>query len=101
MDPADDLHRMAVKGVWYRDDDDPTVERECEGEAFRAVWAGLKERGLCKGDERLGLSADLRFVKWEGDLDKWRVGDELGVVFKRGGVGDEEEGLDSSASSGT
>jgi hypothetical protein len=90
MDPADNLHRMAAQGVWYRDEDDPTGERECEGEAFRAIWAGLKERGLCKGDDRMGLSADVKFVKWEGDLDKWRVGDELSVVFRRSMVEDEE-----------
>jgi hypothetical protein len=84
MEPADDLHRMAARGVWYRDSDDPTGERECEGEAFRAIWAGMQERGLCKEDDRMGLNADVRFVEWSGDLDKWRVGDELSVVFTRG-----------------
>jgi hypothetical protein len=36
----------------------------------------------------MGLSAGVRFVKWEGDLDKWRVGDELEVVFRKGEGGD-------------
>ncbi|KAF2437412.1 hypothetical protein P171DRAFT_182362 [Karstenula rhodostoma CBS 690.94] len=83
MEPADDLRRMVEKGVWFRSSDDANGERESEGEAFRAVWAGLQERGVCKGDERMGLAAEVRFVKWEFDLDK-RVGDELEVVFTKG-----------------
>lgn len=84
MEPADDLHRVAEKGVWFRDSEDPQGERENEGEAWRAVWAGLKEKGTISGDERLGLRAEVRFLKWEGDLDKWRVGDELEVLLRRG-----------------
>jgi hypothetical protein len=83
MDPVDDLQRMVEKGVWFRSGDEANGEREGEGEAFRAMWAGLQERGACKEDERLGLAAEVRFVKWEFDLDK-RVGDELEVVFTRG-----------------
>lgn len=82
MDPADDLHRMADQGVWFRDSEDRAGLRVGEGEAFRAVWAALQEKGLCKGEDRLGLSADVRLVKWEGDLDtRSRVGDELEIVF--------------------
>ncbi|KAJ4287970.1 hypothetical protein N0V90_011985 [Kalmusia sp. IMI 367209] len=83
MEPADNLQRMVEKGIWFKDSEDRTREREGEGEAFRAVWQGLIEKGVCKGDERLGLRATVKFVKWEGDLDKWRVGDELEVVFTR------------------
>ncbi|PVH99180.1 hypothetical protein DM02DRAFT_615225 [Periconia macrospinosa] len=84
MDPADSLARMLDKGIWFRPSEDRANEREREGEAFRAVWATLQDQhGLCKGEDRMGLKADVRFVKWEGDLDKWRVGDELEVVFTR------------------
>ncbi|KAJ4345285.1 uncharacterized protein N0V89_011415 [Didymosphaeria variabile] len=81
MEPADDLHRMVKKGVWFRDSDDLYAEREGEGEAFRAVWAGLEDMGACRGDERLGLAADVRFVKWDGHME--RVGDALLVVFTK------------------
>lgn len=80
MEPADDLQRIVSRGVWFRAGEGRTGE----GEAFRAVWAGLQGIGALKGDDRMGLEADVRFVKWEGDLDKWRVGDELEVVFRKG-----------------
>ncbi|CAI6331575.1 unnamed protein product [Periconia digitata] len=87
MDPTDDLSRMVDKGIWFRPGEDHNNEREREGEAFRAVWATLQDTyGLCKGKDRMGLRADIRFVKWEGDLDKWRVGDELEVVFTKSGT---------------
>lgn len=89
MDPADDLQRMVKKGIWYKEGEDADREREGEGEAFRAIWAGMQDRGLCKGKNRMGLSAEVRFVKWEGDLDKWRVGDELEVVFTNGAQANE------------
>lgn len=82
MEPADDLQRMVDKGVWFRSSDEGHAEREGEGEAFRAVWKGLAEKGACEGDGRMGLAASVRFVKWEFDLDK-RVGDELEAVFTR------------------
>ncbi|OAF98955.1 uncharacterized protein CC84DRAFT_1191449 [Paraphaeosphaeria sporulosa] len=83
MEPADDLRRMVEMGVWFRGSEEGSGEREGEGEAFRAVWAGLAGKGACNGDERMGLRAEVRFVKWEFDLDK-RVGDELEVVFTKG-----------------
>ena len=85
MEPADDLQRMVERGVWFRDSEDRNNEREGEGEAFRAVWQALREKGVVSGEGRMGLSAGVRLVRWEGDLDKWRVGDELEVVFSRGG----------------
>ncbi|KAF2636736.1 hypothetical protein P280DRAFT_483674 [Massarina eburnea CBS 473.64] len=85
MDPSDDLHRMVEKGIWFLDTEDREDERSGEGEAFRAVWNALREKhGLCNGDERMGLCANVRFLKWAGDLGKWRVGDELEVVFTNG-----------------
>lgn len=87
MDPADDLRRMVDWGIWFRDGEE---ERSGEGEAFRSVWASLQDRGLCKGKDRMGMAAKVLFVEWSGDLDKWRVGDELEVIFTRGannGVG--------------
>lgn len=83
MEPADDLRRIVDNGVWFRASEEGNGERADEGEAFRAVWTGLQERGACKGDERMGLEAEVKFVKWEFDLDK-RVGDELEVVFRKG-----------------
>jgi hypothetical protein len=85
MDPADNLARMVEKGVWFRPGEDgANNEREKEGEAFRAVWRALQDRhGLCHGKDRMGLKADVKLVQWEGDLEKWRVGDELEVVFER------------------
>lgn len=88
MEPADDLQRIVERGVWFRDSEDRSNEREGEGEAFRAVWHSLEEKGVLKGEGRMGLSAGVRFVKWEGDLDKWRVGDELEVVFRKGQGGE-------------
>ncbi|KAF2705122.1 hypothetical protein K504DRAFT_441004 [Pleomassaria siparia CBS 279.74] len=105
MDPSDDLASLAQRGVWFEeeeadddDDDDITPTSEGEGEAFKAVWHELARRdegfrngngtGTRDGTGRTGngngwLEADVTFVKWEGDLDRWRVGDELEVVFKR------------------
>lgn len=85
MDPSDDLPRMVERGVWFREDEDDgdggAGMREGEGEAFKAVWHELARRDV---DLYTGwLDAKVRFVKWEGDLDKWRVGDELEVVFTR------------------
>jgi hypothetical protein len=84
MDPADDLRRIAKRGVWF---DDPESaeggERESEGEAFRAVWDSLRKKGMYDDKERMGLCADIKFVQWDGNVDSWRVGDELEVVFRR------------------
>ncbi|KAF2869381.1 hypothetical protein BDV95DRAFT_577204 [Massariosphaeria phaeospora] len=87
MNPADDLHAMVETGVWGDEtededgDGDADEQRGAKGMAFRAVWMALLDMGVESPGE--GLSAHVRFVKWEGDLDKWRVGDELEVVFTR------------------
>jgi hypothetical protein len=88
MDSCDDLHRIVERGVWF---DDPVAdgeggEREHEGEAFRSVWSALGEKGVCtdtEGSGRMGLRASIRFVKWDGEMDSYRVGDELEVVFTK------------------
>ncbi|KAH7399246.1 hypothetical protein BKA66DRAFT_508199 [Pyrenochaeta sp. MPI-SDFR-AT-0127] len=86
MDPADDLHRMVEKGLWF---DDPDAAegggRESEGEAFRAVWADMRAQVSHegRGTRRFGLSADVKFVPWDGNVDSCRVGDELEVVFTK------------------
>lgn len=77
MGPADDLSRVANMGVWF---DDKDKEREGEGEAFRAVWGALSEKGY-RG--RMGLKAKIRYIKWDGNVDAFRVGDELEVVFSK------------------
>jgi hypothetical protein len=79
MDPSDDLNYMVEKGVWF-DGKDADDRPEGEGEAFKAVWDALIIGGV---DVRAELDADVRLVKWDGGLDKWRVGDELEVVFTR------------------
>ncbi|KAF2786590.1 hypothetical protein K505DRAFT_318191 [Melanomma pulvis-pyrius CBS 109.77] len=93
MDPSDDLPRMVERGVWFRDGDGDSdgeddgdgdggaAVQEGEGEAFKAVWHELARRDVELYTR--WLDAKVRFVKWEGDLDKWRVGDELEVVFTR------------------
>lgn len=87
MDSCDDLHRIVERGVWF---DDPVVdgeggEREHEGEAFRSVWSIMDEKALLEGKEpgprRMNLQSKIRFVKWDGEMDSYRVGDELEVVF--------------------
>lgn len=87
MDSCDDLHRMMEQGVWFNDPelDGEGGEREHEGEAFRCVWAMLTEQGLCtgQGGTRMGLAARIRLVKWDGEMDSYRVGDELEVVFTK------------------
>lgn len=84
MDPADDLHRMVDKGIWFdTPEDGEGSEREGEGEAFRAVWAGLMAKISNKGKENMGLKASVKFVPWDGNVDSWRVGDELEVVLTR------------------
>ncbi|KAF1912244.1 hypothetical protein BDU57DRAFT_357827 [Ampelomyces quisqualis] len=83
MDPADDLPRVAQQGVWFDGRDaDEDAEREGEGEAFRAVWDELRARGF---GGRMGLRARVRHVPWDGNVDSWRVGDELEVEFQREG----------------
>jgi hypothetical protein len=86
MSPADNLNRVIGRGVWF-DEDGASEGRasEGEGEAFRAVWAGLREYGVLRGKERMGLDADVRLVPWDGDVNSGRVGDELEIVFKRKG----------------
>ncbi|KAF2132644.1 hypothetical protein P153DRAFT_333089 [Dothidotthia symphoricarpi CBS 119687] len=80
MDPADNLRRITEKGVWFDEmADGQDDEREGEGEAFRAVWAGLAE----KGQDRLGLCADVKFISWDGNVDSYRIGDEVEVVFTK------------------
>lgn len=97
MDSCDDLHRIVEQGVWFND---PSVdgeggERELEGEAFRCVWGLLVERGLCtgRGGTRMGLQSAIRFVKWDGEMDSYRVGDELDVVFTKAGEEFPEESM--------
>lgn len=91
MDPSDDLLGMVKRGVWFRQDEGVEdgdgggggndVVREGEGEPFKAMWHELAIRDVDLGPGV--LDAKVGFVKWEGDLDKWRVGDELEVVFTR------------------
>ena len=87
MDSCDDLHRIAEQGVWFNDplSDGEGGEREHEGEAFRCGWNMLMEKGLCAGigGTRMGLCSSIRFVKWDGEMDSYRVGDELEVVFRK------------------
>jgi hypothetical protein len=88
MDPSDNLASMVSKGVWFQEEEEDedgqgggVQDRDGEGEAFKAVWHELARRDV---DFGMGtLNADIKFVKWEGDLDRWRVGDELEVVFTR------------------
>jgi hypothetical protein len=80
MGPADDLSRVAERGVWF-DEANPD-DREGEGEAFRAVWSMLKEQGYTG---RMGLQAHIKYIKWDGNVDAFRVGDELEVVFTKTG----------------
>lgn len=91
MDSVDDLNRIVREGVWFDDSerDGEGGEREGEGEAFRAMWRILEERGLWGGNEggevraRRGLRSASRLVKWDGQMDSHRVGDELEVVFTK------------------
>jgi hypothetical protein len=87
MEPADNLSRMVDAGVWFdKPEDREGGEREGEGEAFRAVWDGMRARipvEKRKGKKKLGLKAQVRLVPWDGNVDTWRVGDELEVVFTR------------------
>jgi hypothetical protein len=87
MEPADNLKRMVDAGIWFdKPEDGEGGEREGEGEAFRAVWDGMRARIPIeerKGKKRLGLKAQVRLVPWNGNVDSWRVGDELEVVLTR------------------
>lgn len=89
MEPADNLSRMVDKGVWFDPAEDVAgSEREGEGEAFRAVWAGMNQRLVdvhhCeRSAPRMGLSAQISLLPWNGNVDSRRVGDELEVVFTR------------------
>lgn len=87
MDPADDLARVVDKGVWFDGPDDGEgSEREGEGAAFRAVWAGLRGKFANNDDtveSRTSFNASIKLVPWDGNVDSWRVGDELEVVFTR------------------
>jgi hypothetical protein len=83
MNPADNLGRMVDQGVWFDGGESEAIERAGEGEAFRAVWSSLGDKGY---SGRMGLQAHVRYVKWDGNVDSWRVGDELEVVFTRSGA---------------
>ena len=93
MEPTDDLLRMVDAGVWFDNPDDgQEVEREGQGEAFRAVWEGMRNRipleQRKKLGKRMGLQAAVKFLPWDGDIDNGRVGDELEVVFTRDTIGE-------------
>ncbi|KAH7563905.1 hypothetical protein BM1_00952 [Bipolaris maydis] len=88
MEPADDLARMVDEGVWFdAPDEGQEDDRQGQGEAFRAVWEGMKARIPLEQrkelGERWGLCAAVSFVPWDGEIDNGRVGDELEVVFTR------------------
>jgi hypothetical protein len=93
MDPVDDLRRLCEKGVWFDGPEDGAGgDQEREGEAFRGVWAAMRSRLSPQETEesRMGLSATIRFVPWDGNVDSSRVGDELEVVFTRASVQPDE-----------
>lgn len=87
MDSCDDLHRIVERGVWFDDPavDDEGGEREHEGEAFRAVWGILDESRVSEGrvprPHKMTLQSKINLVKWDGDMDSYRVGDELEVIL--------------------
>ena len=87
VDPADDLARMADQGVWFdRPQDGVGSDREGEGAAFRAVWAGMLAKVPDGGQaprQRMGLEASSKFLPWDGNVDHGSVGDELEVIFTR------------------
>ena len=88
MEPTDDLGRMVDEGVWFdAPDEGQEDERQGQGEAFRAVWEGMKARVPVEQRKELGkrwgLRASVSFVPWDGEIDNGRVGDELEVVFTR------------------
>jgi hypothetical protein len=93
MEPTDDLRRTVDAGVWFDNPEEgQEVEREGEGEAFRAVWEGMRARTTYEERKKLGkrwgLKADITFLPWDGNMDSGRVGDELEIVFSRDGGGD-------------
>lgn len=81
MNPADNLHRIVERGVWFDqdDNDNDNDDRQGEGEAFRAVWAALEE----KGKDTKSLCAHVKFISWDGNVDSYRIGDEVEVVFTK------------------
>lgn len=87
MDSCDDLRRIVELGVWFSDPvtDGEGGEREHEGAAFRCVWNAFGEGGLStnRGENRMDLHASINLVKWDGEMDSYRVGDELEVVFTK------------------
>lgn len=95
MNPVDNLHRIVKKGVWFdKPEDLPGGEREHEGEAFRAVWAGMRTKLLAAEGvhhrhlspppvPELGLAAEIKYLPWDGNVDSCSVGDMLEVVFTR------------------
>jgi hypothetical protein len=96
MEPTDDLRRMVDEGVWFDSPEEgQEVEREGQGEAFRAVWEGMSARipleQRKKLGKRMGLQASVKLVPWDGDIDNGRVGDELEVVFTRDTAGNHDE----------
>ena len=84
LDPADDLYRLVDKGIWFDEPEDGHGgERESEGEAFRAIWAGMRMKAPGEKRQRLGLDANVAFVPWDGNFHSRRVGDELEVILTR------------------
>jgi hypothetical protein len=98
MEPTDDLRRMVDAGIWFdKPEDGEGGERDGEGEAFRAVWDAMRARmpyeERKKKGTTMGLSAKVRLVPWDGNVDSGRVGDELEVVFTRDST--ESTGIDA------
>lgn len=78
MDPQDELQTIVERGVWFR----PEEFEHGSGETWRAVWRACEQLGCVVQYGDL-LDVEVGFVRWEGDLARWRVGDELEVVFTR------------------
>lgn len=77
LEPTDDLAKIEKNGFWSSDDG-----TEGEREAFKAVLAGLVERGVELRPE--DVDVNLRLVKWTAEETSGeQIGDELEVLMRR------------------
>ena len=77
LEPTDDLAKIEKNGFWSSDDG-----AEGEREAFKAVLAGLVERGVELRPE--DVDVNLRLVKWTAEETSGeQIGDELEVLMRR------------------
>ncbi|KAF2013110.1 hypothetical protein BU24DRAFT_493655 [Aaosphaeria arxii CBS 175.79] len=78
MDPSDNLAGLVKKGLWNDAHDNHGIGTGWD--VFQTIRLGLEATGI---DVTKECVTEVRLIRWQGDLDSRRVGDELEISFRR------------------